>query len=95
MLELMHPAERFRYIRVVDTSFHRRLSFCQNLSVGSFKNLEWSAENQDGALSANTVTQSPSISTAIRDQLGLQLKSENVTVDIVVVDHIDKTPSSN
>src|SRR6266850_965323 len=26
MLELIHPAERFRNIRVVDTSFHRRLS---------------------------------------------------------------------
>src|ERR1700693_1848665 len=31
MLELIHPAERFRNIRVVDTSFHRRLSFCQKL----------------------------------------------------------------
>src|SRR6266403_1228744 len=28
MLELIHPAERFRNIRIVDTSFHRRLSFC-------------------------------------------------------------------
>jgi AhpD family alkylhydroperoxidase len=27
MPELIHPAERFRNFRVVDTSFHRRLSF--------------------------------------------------------------------
>jgi hypothetical protein len=27
MLQLIHPAQRFRNVRVVDTSFHRRLSF--------------------------------------------------------------------
>jgi hypothetical protein len=36
MLELIHPAERFRKIRAVDTSFHRRLSFCQKLICWEF-----------------------------------------------------------
>src|SRR5580700_8596153 len=40
MLELIHPAERFRNIRVADTRFHCRLSFCQKLSYWKLQQLD-------------------------------------------------------
>jgi uncharacterized protein (TIGR03435 family) len=37
----------------------------------------------------------PSFFTAIEEQLGLKLKPEKVTVDTVVIDHVDDTPTPN
>ena len=37
----------------------------------------------------------PSIFTAIQEQLGLKLESEKVPVQMLIIDHIDKTPTEN
>lgn len=37
----------------------------------------------------------PSLFTAIQQQLGLRLESKKILVDVVVVDHIEKTPTEN
>jgi uncharacterized protein (TIGR03435 family) len=37
----------------------------------------------------------PNIFAALQEQLGLKLESKKVTVDMVVIDHIDKIPSDN
>jgi uncharacterized protein (TIGR03435 family) len=46
---------------------------------------------------AEGVTDSPlpSIFTAIQEQLGLKLESQKVPVQMLVIDHIDKTPTEN
>ncbi len=40
-------------------------------------------------------SEGPSIFTAVQEQLGLKLVRQKVTVDILVVDHIEKTPTEN
>jgi uncharacterized protein (TIGR03435 family) len=37
----------------------------------------------------------PSIFAAVEEQLGLKLESKRIPVDILVIDHIEKTPTEN
>jgi uncharacterized protein (TIGR03435 family) len=37
----------------------------------------------------------PTIFAALQEQLGLKLESKKGMVDIVVIDHIEKTPTEN
>jgi uncharacterized protein (TIGR03435 family) len=37
----------------------------------------------------------PTLTKAVQDQLGLKLESKKDGVDILVVDHVDKTPTDN
>ena len=55
-------------------------------------NLEFS-----GALSAATdrADSAPDFVTAVRDQLGLKLESKKGPMDLLVIDHIEKTPTAN
>lgn len=47
----------------------------------------------DGATAATDTA--PSIFTALEEQLGLKLEKREVTVDVVVVDHVERAPSGN
>ena len=40
-------------------------------------------------------TTAPDLITAVREQLGLKLESKHGSVKILVIDHIEKTPSPN
>jgi len=51
--------------------------------------LEWSPDD------TSKPADSPSLFTAIQEQLGLRLDSRKLPVDIVVVDHIEKLPTDN
>jgi uncharacterized protein (TIGR03435 family) len=42
-----------------------------------------------------TEPEGPDIFEALREQLGLRLESGRSLVDILVVDHVDKTPTEN
>lgn len=44
---------------------------------------------------ANEIDEAPSIFTAIEQQLGLKLERKKVAVDVVVIDHAEKTPTEN
>jgi uncharacterized protein (TIGR03435 family) len=50
--------------------------------------LEWTPdENASDVL--------PTLFTALQEQLGLRLETQKVSVDVVIVDHIEKTPTAN
>ena len=44
---------------------------------------------------SSTDTDLPSFFTALEEQLGLRLKPEKVSVDTLVIDHVDESPTSN
>jgi uncharacterized protein (TIGR03435 family) len=53
-----------------------------NLTGGYQIDLEWSPDQ--------TATDKPSIFTAVQEQLGLKLESTRATVDVLVVDHVER-----
>ena len=53
--------------------------------------LEWTPE-ENKATSADA---GPSLFTAVQEQLGLRLQSRKLSVDILVVDHVEKVPTEN
>ena len=60
--------------------------------------LEWTPDDQpagkgDGA--AGEPALGPSIFTALQEQLGLKLQTQKMPVEIIVVDHVDRTPIEN
>ena len=52
--------------------------------------LEWSPDGGAAATAPEL-----SIFTAIREQMGLRLESSRVTIDVVVVDRVERTPTEN
>ena len=48
-----------------------------------------------GAKSANAQFDAPPLTVAVQEQLGLKLEKKKGAVDILVIDHIEKTPSEN
>jgi uncharacterized protein (TIGR03435 family) len=44
---------------------------------------------------SNPDTAGPSLFTAVQEQLGLKLESRKAPVDLLVIDHIEKTPTEN
>jgi uncharacterized protein (TIGR03435 family) len=61
--------------------------------------LEWTpdqaAPSPVGAEDRQPAEPGPSIFTALNDQLGLRLQAQKVPVDVVIVDHVEKTPTEN
>ena len=53
--------------------------------------LEWTPDGGAAAAAAPEL----SIFTAIREQMGLRLESSKVTIDVVVVDRVERTPTGN
>jgi uncharacterized protein (TIGR03435 family) len=49
----------------------------------------------DYAADGDTNSNLPSIFTALQEQLGLKLDSQKVPVQMLIIDHIDKTPTEN
>jgi hypothetical protein len=50
--------------------------------------MSWVADNSPDA-------PAPNIFQAVQEQLGLKLESKKVTGDVLVVDHIEKSPTEN
>jgi uncharacterized protein (TIGR03435 family) len=72
--------------------------------TGAYRvNLEWSPEKdkkptrreKPGKAGRNPSDDLPSIFTALQDQMGLRLEARKAPVEILVVDHIEKTPIAN
>lgn len=57
-------------------------------------NLEYSGSPLNAATD-NLADPAPDFVTAVRDQLGLNLESKKGPVDLLVIDHIEKTPTAN
>jgi uncharacterized protein (TIGR03435 family) len=56
----------------------------------------FSASTADGPLpTADAIDAAPSIFTAIEQQLGLKLNPKKVSLDVVVIEHAEKTPTEN
>jgi len=53
--------------------------------------LQWTPDNETAA----DGQAGPSIFTAVREQLGLRLESSKGPVEVIVIDHIDRTPAQN
>lgn len=50
----------------------------------------------DGPLADDPhVADLPNLFTAVQEQLGLKLVPHNVTIDTLVIDHVDKIPTEN
>jgi uncharacterized protein (TIGR03435 family) len=61
-------------------------------------NLEFAPENMrptDAGASPTSSDPAPTLLVAIQDQLGLKLEAKKLPVDIVIVDHIEKSPTEN
>jgi uncharacterized protein (TIGR03435 family) len=54
--------------------------------------LRWTPDT--GAVPASPDDQ-PSLFTAIREQLGFRLVSRRIPTDVVVIDHVERTPAEN
>jgi uncharacterized protein (TIGR03435 family) len=61
--------------------------------------LEWAAENKvtkpGKTAEAKPDADRPSIFTALHDQMGLRLQARKAPVEIIVIDHIEKSPTAN
>jgi uncharacterized protein (TIGR03435 family) len=60
-------------------------------------NLEYSGSplNAASAATDNSADSAPDFVAAVRDQLGLKLESKKGQIDMLVIDHIEKTPTAN
>jgi uncharacterized protein (TIGR03435 family) len=56
--------------------------------------LKWTPESLSASAAAKEVGDAPSLFTAIREQLGLQLVASKAPVEVIVIDHIEQ-PSAN
>jgi len=56
-------------------------------------NLEYSGA--PSTATDNLADSAPDFVTAVRDQLGLKLESKKGPIDVLVIDHIEKTPTAN
>ena len=73
--------------------------------AGSYKvALEWSGEDKEaqkiakGKPAKDAIDKRkdlPSIFTAIQQQLGLKLEPKKTPVELVVIDHVERTPTEN
>jgi uncharacterized protein (TIGR03435 family) len=61
--------------------------------VYSFQ-LRWSV-NDPANPAANDANPAPSVFTALQETLGLRLQHGKVPVPVILVDHIDRTPTEN
>jgi uncharacterized protein (TIGR03435 family) len=55
-------------------------------------NLEWMPELAQTDTASDRL---PSIFTAVQEQLGLGLQAQKITVDVLVVDHVERIPTEN
>ena len=76
----MHLAGQLRHPVSDDTGLQGKYDFTMNWIMG-------------GALAADDT--GPTIFAALQQQLGLKLESKKGTVDILVIDHIEKAPTEN
>ena len=54
--------------------------------------LQWTPDTATGAIDD---PQRPSLVTAVREQLGFRLVAKKTPVDVVVIDHVESTPTAN
>jgi uncharacterized protein (TIGR03435 family) len=83
MAELADKLARLVDKAVVDST--------QLMGVYDFK-LEWTPDSDDQKTDA---APGPSIFTALQEQLGLKLQPKKLPIEMLVVDHIERTPTEN
>lgn len=58
--------------------------------------LEWTPDDAPPSPTNSEASEpGPSLFSALQDQLGLRLQTQKVSVDIVIVDHVEKLPTEN
>jgi uncharacterized protein (TIGR03435 family) len=86
-----------RFIGALKGMFPRPIIDETGLSAEYEIKLEWTPDQAAAMPAGDEQVPDPgvSISTALRDQLGLRLQTRKAPVEIVIVDHIEKTPTDN
>ena len=96
-----HISSKYMSMKVFATllsRFERAIVVDQTGLAGPFEvKLEWTPDDGVGpaANAANDIPPSPSIFTAVQEQLGLRLESRKGPLDVLVIDHAEKVPVDN
>jgi uncharacterized protein (TIGR03435 family) len=66
-----------------------------NTGIEGTYDFEFRWTSGDQADSASGTDTAPSLFTALEETLGLHLRAQKIPVEIVIVDHIERTPVEN
>jgi uncharacterized protein (TIGR03435 family) len=102
---LLHPQMPMAVLASLLSRFERQLVMDMTGLSGPFSiDLQWTPDTlrnrvaPDGAaplVNGQSVSDGPSLPTALQEQLGLRLESRKGPVDVLVVDHAEKVPTDN
>ena len=80
--------------KVLSSQLGRPVKNATGLASAFDFTLQWTPDTATGA-GAFDDPQRPSLVTAVREQLGFRLVAKKTAVDVIVIDHVESTPTAN